>query len=99
MNNQLLRAPLSSISEAPTESSNATVAICRHNLNASEGYTEGTQFCFIAFVSEKLEFYRESHVSDGEPAKSSSVVFFCLGVSLLGKQCKAVCILSRCLLD
>ncbi|KAF1476717.1 Potassium channel subfamily U member 1, partial [Pygoscelis antarcticus] len=73
MNNQLLRAPLSSISEAPTESSNAMVAICRHNLNATEGYTKGTQFCFVAFVSEKLKFCRESHVSDGEPAKSRSL--------------------------
>ncbi|NXK06038.1 KCMA1 protein, partial [Herpetotheres cachinnans] len=73
MNNELLRAPLSSISEAPTKSSNATVAIGRHNLSATEGYTKGIQFCFIAFVSEELKFNRESHVSDGEPAKSRSL--------------------------
>ncbi|KFQ86317.1 Calcium-activated potassium channel subunit alpha-1, partial [Phoenicopterus ruber ruber] len=33
----------------------------------------GTQFCFIAFVSEKQKFCREAHISDGEPAKSRSL--------------------------
>ena len=72
VNNQLLGA-LSSISEASTDSSDAVVAIWRHDLSATEGYTKGAQFCFLAFVSEKLKFCGEPQVADGEPAKSNSL--------------------------
>ncbi|KFR13102.1 Calcium-activated potassium channel subunit alpha-1, partial [Opisthocomus hoazin] len=33
----------------------------------------GAQFCFLAFVSEKLKFCGEPQVADGEPAKSNSL--------------------------
>lgn len=72
MNNQL-KAPWPSISEATSEASDGIVAIWGHSLNTTKGYSKGSQLCFIAFVPEKMKFYGELLVLDGQPAKLRSL--------------------------
>lgn len=98
VNNQLLRAPLSSVSEAPPESSNAMVAICRHSLNATLWLCKRNPLlrCLSFREGETLQnhtFWLES-LHDQGPS-----VFFHLGVLLMGKKHKAVWMLSRYLPD
>lgn len=100
MNNQLLRAPLSSISEAPTESSNAMVAICRHNLHATEGCIQKEPNSVSLPLFQRNCNSVENHMFQMESLQSQGpLVVFYLGVLLMGKKCKAVCMLSRHFLD
>lgn len=99
VNNQLLRAPLSSISEAPPESLNAVVAICRHNLNATLWLCKRNPLLLHCLSFREMGTL-ENHTFSMESLQDQGPsVSFHLGVLLMGKKHKAVCMLSRYFLD